>query len=564
VAATHFDKYYRYEQLTTTLRDYAEQFPALLRLSSIGHSHEGRDIWLVTVTCFATGADTDKPALWVDANIHSAELVSSMAALKLIDTLVHGYGGDAEITRALDSRVFYIVPRVNPDGAEWALADTPRLVRSSVRPWPFPEQPVGGLRVEDIDGDGRILSMRIRDDNGPWKICPEEPRLLVRREPTEIGGQYYRLLPEGRLEDDPATGIRLQPLKEGLDLNRNFPVRWRGEHEQTGAGPYPGSEPEVRALLDFVTGHTNICCALSLHSYSGVLLRPYSFQDDTTMPAEDLWTYDKIGARGTELTGYPHVSAYAEFRYHPQQVITGAMDDWFYEELGRFAWTIELWSPQRQAGIGEYKFIDWYREHPLADDLAMLKWSDEQLQGRGYVDWYPFEHPQLGTVEIGGWEPLYTFWNPPPAQLDTEISRLPAWLVWQALISPRLELLESGCKPVGDGHWQVSVTVQNTGWLPSYITRLALDKKLVRGVLFEITLPEQARLLQGEQRSVAGQLEGRAHKPSSPTGWAGQVGDITDERLHMNWLVEAVAGTDITVTARHDRAGSIQAKIRLE
>ena len=72
--------------------------------------------------------------------------------------------------------------------------------------------------------------------------------------------------------------------------------------------------------------------------------------------------------------------------------------------MGVYGWTVEIWSPQRQAGIEEYKFIDWYREHPLEDDLKLLKWSDEVLDGKGYVDWYPFEHPQLGPVELGGWD----------------------------------------------------------------------------------------------------------------------------------------------------------------
>lgn len=130
------------------------------------------------------------------------------------------------------------------------------------------------------------------------------------------------------------------------------------------------------------------------------------------MPAEDLWTYTKIGAKGTELTGYPHCSAYAEFRYHPQQVITGAMDDWAYAELGRFSWTVELWSPQREAGINDYDLIDWYWEHPVSDDLALLKWNDEKLQGRGFIDWYPYQQPELGAIEIGGWDPLFSFWNP--------------------------------------------------------------------------------------------------------------------------------------------------------
>ena len=91
-------------------------------------------------------------------------------------------------------------PRLNPDGAEWALADVPRIIRSSTRPYPYDEEPVGGLRREDIDGDGRVLTMRVPDPNGPWKVSERDPRLMVRRDPTETGGRYYRLLPEGVID----------------------------------------------------------------------------------------------------------------------------------------------------------------------------------------------------------------------------------------------------------------------------------------------------------------------------------------------------------------------------
>ena len=196
-----FGRYYRYDELAGLLHELAAAHPKLLRLESIGTSFEGRAIWLAAVTNIGTGSDSDKPALWVDANIHSAELVSSMTALRLLDHLLAGYGREAGVTRALDTRAFYIVARVNPDGAEWALAEKPKLVRSSIRPYPFDEEPVGGLRIEDVAGNGRILAMRVPDPNGPWKVCAEEPRLLVRRDPAETGGRYFRLLPEGRLED---------------------------------------------------------------------------------------------------------------------------------------------------------------------------------------------------------------------------------------------------------------------------------------------------------------------------------------------------------------------------
>jgi murein tripeptide amidase MpaA len=556
-----FDTYYRYDALTRLLHAYAEEYPHLVRIQSIGKSYEGRDIWLLTITNFATGTDNEKPALWVDGNIHASEVSPSTACLYLIHRLVHEYGTHLAITRCLDTRVFYICPRVNPDGAEWALADKPKIIRSSTRPYPYEEDPIGGLVTEDIDGDGRMLMMRIPDPNGPWKKHPQEPRLMVRREPDEVDGDYYRLLPEGRFDEpfDPAI-LTLQPKKEGLDLNRNFPAYWRQEHEQPGAGPYPTSEPEVRAIVDFIVKHPNITGGITFHTWGGVLLRPYSHQSDEAFPAEDLWTYQKIGAKGTEITGYPNISVFHDFKYHPKEYISGVFDDWLYDHLGIFAWTVEIWSPQRQAGISDYKFIDWYREHPVEDDLKLLRWSDEVLGGKGYVDWYTFDHPQLGKVELGGWDVMYAWRNPPPPFLEKEVALFPDWLVWHLLISPKLELYEAKATPLGEGLYQVRLVVQNSGWLPTYITKKALEKKVVRGVVAEIELPEGATLRTGKPREELGQLEGRAYKPSTPTTWHA---DPTDDRAKVEWVVHAPTGGTVKITARHERAGVVRVALEL-
>jgi hypothetical protein len=226
-----------------------------------------------------------------------------------------------------------------------------------------------------------------------------------------------------------------------------------------------------------------------------------------------------------------------------------------YDHLGVFAWVVELWSAQQQAGIEDYKYIDWYREHKLEDDLTMLKWSDEVLDGRGYVDWYPFDHPQLGPVELGGWNRLYAFRNPPPEFLEKEIAPFSDWLVWHLLISPCLELYELSAKPLGDGAYHVRVVVQNTGWLPTYVTKKALEKKLVRGVVCEIELPDGATLETGKPREELGQLEGRAYKPSAPSAF--HTTDITDDRAKVEWVVRAPNGGMVKVTARHERAGVI-------
>ncbi len=221
----------------------------------------------------------------MDGNIHASEVTASAAALYLIQSLVTKYKKDENITRAMDTRAFYIVPRVNPDGAEWALADKPKIIRSSTREYPYLDDPIDGLGWgEDTDGDGRILQMRIEDPNGAWKAHPDEPRLMVRRDPIETGGKYYRILPEGLLKNYDGVTIKVLQPKQGLDLNRNFPAGWRTESDQNGAGPYPTSEPEARNLVDFIAKHPNITGTISFHTMSGVLLRPYDDRPDDQFP----------------------------------------------------------------------------------------------------------------------------------------------------------------------------------------------------------------------------------------------------------------------------------------
>jgi len=556
-----FNRFYRYNELTRLLKAYAREYPDLIRLESIGKSHEGRDVWLITATDFKSGPDTEKPALWVDGNIHASEVTASAAALYLIHSLVTKYPSDETIARVLDTRAFYIIPRVNPDGAEWALADKPRIIRSSTRPYPYTDDPIDGLTFgEDLDGDGRILQMRIADSNGAWKEHPQDPRLMVRRDPVETGGKYYRILPEGLLKNYDGVTITVRNPKQDLDLNRNFPAGWRPENDQHGAGPYPTSEPEARNLVDFIARHPNITGTISFHTMSGVLLRPYDDRPDDEMPTDDLWTYQKIGEKGTEITSYPNVSVFHDFKYHPKEIITGGFDTWAYEHMGLFSWTVEFWSPMKQAGIEKLKFIEWYREHPVEDDLKMLKWNDEVLHGKGYVNWYEYKHRQLGKVELGGWDFMNMWTNPPLEFLEKEIHPFPDWIVWHALISPKLAPVETKVIALGGDSFRIRLVLQNEGWLPTYVTKKALERKVTRGVIAEIALPKGASLEAGKEREELGELEGRAYKPVL----ADETEESTSDRVKAEWVVRAKRGTKVRLTAKHDRAGVVRTDVVLK
>lgn len=558
--APRFDRFYRYEELTELLFAYAEARPNLVSVRSIGKSYEGRDIWVVVVTHLASGMDIDKPALWVDGNIHAAELTASTTCLYYLHHLLALQGGStpesAPVHRLLDTRTLYLVPRLNPDGAELALADRPRHIRSSTRPYPYAEEAVDGLTIEDIDGDDRILTLRVPDSHGGYKKHPAEPRLMVAREPGEFGGEYYRLIPEGFIKHHDGLTVRVNADREGLDLNRNFPGEWRQEFQQPGAGPYPTSEPEVRAMVEFISQHPNIGAAISFHTHSGVILRPCGTRADKDMTPEDLWTFQRLSALGEQATGYPAISVYEDFRYHPKEVITGTQD-WVYEHLGALFWTVELWAPNREAGIADYPWIDWYREHPVEDDLKLLKWSDEQCSGQAHVDWRPFHHPQLGAVEIGGWDKMNYWRNPPPHLREREAARFPAWMTQIALSLPKLELIRTEVRALGPDTWRVRLAVANSGYLPAYITQRALERKTVRGVMFEIHLPPgnpEISLISGKERMEGPQLEGHAPKQSQLAFLANR--QATADRAVAEWVVRAPAGTCLSLSASAERAGA--------
>ena len=153
--------------------------------------------------------------------------------------------------------------------------------------------------------------------------------------------------------------------------------------------------------------------------------------------------------------------------------------------------------------------------------------------------------------------------------LEAEIAPLADWLIWNALISPKLEIAKAEALPVtqeagnaaASRAYLVRLVVDNTGWLPTNISKKALERKVVRGVVAEIELPEGASLESGKARVELGQLEGRAMKGSSPSTWSA---DPTTERAKTEWIVRAAPGSTVKLTARHERAGTVRAELELE
>jgi murein tripeptide amidase MpaA len=550
--------YYTYDVLTRLLQELVEAHPQLAQLESIGKSLEGRELWLVTLTNQATGPAIEKPAYWIDANTHAGEVTGSTVALYTIWSYLTNYGVDETVTRVLDRCAIYVLPRLSVDGAERYLT-TPYFLRSSTRVYPYEEEQ-DGLYEEDIDGDGRILAMRVQDPNGAWKRSEKDARIMRRREIDDEGGVYYHMLTEGLIRNYDGCTIPIAPSREGLDINRNYPFEWAPEGTEPGSGPYPFSEPETRAEAEFWRTHMNISGVLTYHTISGVILRPYGTQADEHMPTEDLDVYKLIAEKGTEITGYPSVSVYHGFRYHPKKIMHGAMDDYCYDHHGWYGFTTELWDMPTTAGIGPRDFIGWFRWHPEEDDLKLMKWNDEVMDGEAFIDWKPFEHPQLGPVEIGGWNTKLYDQNAPLKYLPEMCEKHSRFTLSNASLCPYLSISKLAVSRQSDEVFHIMAVVENNGFLPTYTSKRALEQNDVRPIAAELELPDGVSLVSGERRQELGQLEGRSNKIWV---WFSD-GTPTDNRCKVEWVLKGPRGASVKLTVRSQRAGVVRRTITLE
>ena len=161
---------------------------------------------------------------------------------------------------------------------------------------------------------------------------------------------------------------------------------------------------------------------------------------------------------------------------------------------------------------------------------------------------------------MGGWDLMNMWTNVPLEFLEKEISPFPDWIVWHALISPKLALWETRVTSLSADSFRIRLVVQNEGWLPTYVTQKALEKKLTRGVIAEIELPRGASLDSGKAREELGELEGRADKPAATD----QSDDSTSDRVKVEWVVKAKKGTKVKLLAKHDRAGVVRVDVVLK
>ena len=499
------NNYLRYEELTRIVHDWARANPGFVRVTSIGKSVEGRDLWLLEI-----GRDPDRmrAAAWVDGNMHAVEVCGSSVALAIAEDVIALHRGEnprdlpAHVAERLKSILVYVLPRMSPDGAE-AVLTSGRVVRSNPRDR-RPHPPAPRWVTGDVDGDGAVLHMRKPDPAGEFVADAELPGVMLPRR-LEDPGPYYKLWPEGTIENFDGTHVP-DPVylsDNDIDLNRNFPYGWKPDHEQIGAGPFGSSEPESRAVIEWAATHPNIFSWLNLHTFGGCYIRPLGNAPDNKMNQEDLAIYRQIGEWGEKIGGYPMVSGFEEFIYEPEKPIYGDITDFIYHTRGAIAYACELWDLFARLGIErKKKFVDYYSHLTREDLLKLAKLDRESNKSRMFRPWKRFKHPQLGEIEIGGIAQVVGLNNPPYELLPEVCERQSAVYLRVAAMAPSLEM------EVRVAQGRVEIEVANSGYLPSYVLDSAKKLTPDPGVFVEVEALGGCTIDPRDARTEVGHLEG--------------------------------------------------------
>ena len=284
--------YLTYSEMIDALDLMVNAYPDLISVrKQVGSdlSHEGRKIEWVRISD-NPNEDESEPEILYTALHHAREPMSLMQMIYYMWYLLENYNSDTEIKYLVNNTEMYFIPCINPDGY---------VYNESIAP----------------------------DGGGNWRK---------------------------NKRDNNEDGI-FNEKDDGVDLNRNYGFQWglddEGSSAQPGSVTYRGddpfSEPETRAVRDFVAEH-NFALALNYHAYGNFLLYPWGF-DGSINP--DSTIFANFGELLTSKSGYKAGTTAQTLGY----LANGVAADWMYAVHDVIAVTPELgdadfgfWPPESE------------------------------------------------------------------------------------------------------------------------------------------------------------------------------------------------------------------------
>ncbi len=531
-----WNRLYDFEDIYAHLDRLVAEWPDLLSMQVIGHSVENREMRVYTLNNGATGADTEKPAFWLDGNVHGNEVQGGEGVVYCAWYLLENYGTNERVTELVDRSAFYLLPMQNPDGrSNWFKhAHNAHSSRSGVMPL---DRDLDGLADEDgpddLDGDGSIVQMRkYVPGTGTHRLNRDDPRIMERVPTNERGirGDWILLGSEG-IDNDGDGRINEDSLG-GYDMNRAWPSLWFPDHVQFGAGPYPLYWPEARCIARFILDHPNIAGVQSYHNSGGMILRGPGAEVFGPYPRADVSVYDAIGQDGEKMLPFYRYMIIWKDLYS----VFGGFVNWTYEGLGIFSFTNEMWASNRNSP-----------DDRVEGGSEGRQWFDDHLlMGAGFVDWHEYDHPLYGKIEIGGFKKDVGR-VPPSFLIEEMLHRNAMFVIRHAETMPSVSIAEPVVAELGDGVRTIDVIVSNEKLMP---TRSSLAVRDELGAPDLITIEgDGIEVLAGGFRTDRFRPERIDLQDHDPARLIRDEGVGSLEEVRVRWIVRGGGSVTIRVTS---------------
>jgi len=454
-------QYNNHRQLSQKLASMGKEYPSLCTVKSLIKTDGGKDIWLVTI---GTGTRENKPGIAVLGGIEGNYLLGRELATGIAGNILKN-SARPDIKELLEKLTFYIIPDVSPDASEQYFSDLKyeRSVNSRPtdddRDFSTDEDP-----FEDINSDGIISLVRISDPAGEFTESTEDRRVMVKADISKGQTGTYLVISEGI--DNDKDGLWNEDGPGGVNFNRNLTYNY--EEFGKGAGQYPVSEPETKAIMDFLFDGFNIYAVFA-----------FGPQDDLGQPMKSADRPDRpggsqqSGSTGNQEQGRMRMSRKITSILPSDELINKLTSDRYHETTGAKGAPVATTPPGNfmewaYFHYGRYSFSTpgwWFpAEKGKNQEAAFLKYAEKNGLNDVFIPWKQVEHPDFpGKIaEVGGVRPFVMI-NPPADSLENLINKHYAFITSVAALHPELEFVDIDTEHAGDNIYRVTLKVHNKG-----------------------------------------------------------------------------------------------------
>jgi hypothetical protein len=593
--------------LETELRALATAHAGTATLVDMGASAGGRHLWAIEIAAAGPTPPAARPGVLLVANLGADQIAGSTLAVGVARSLLTATG---EATRKqLAACVFYVVPRVDVDGTE-AFFATPLAPRRT-NLTPFDDDNDGRADEdppEDLNGDGVITMMRVKDPRGPFAPSTDDPRLMRRADAQKGEAGGWAVYWEGI--DNDGDGFLNEDGVGGVELDRSFPHAYPAY--TPGAGRFMMSELEARALLDYVLARRNIAAVVTFgqtdtlvggpvtgggHSRPPATLDLAAFADEATTAAlavghvrdldrpayqpggifDDAFDRDEprrqpppssdgikpaTAIESTDLEIFRYVSE----RYRgitgitqlpPTRRAAGAFHEWAYFQFGVAAFSTPGASVSR-APAASATSAEAGVPTPSSGSAPASTASSEGGPGADDAKWLSW----LAASRPDAFVPWKPYQHPtlgdveiggwrPFAAVPAASAVAPlvephaAFLVELSTLLPRVAVASLSATKLGGGLYRVRAEVENRGRWPTALQH-GITARSVKPVLVQIDVETNA--------IVSGAAKNRFYTTIAGSG----------RREQVEWIVKARPGQVVTVKVVAQKGGTASDTVRCE